>query len=456
MPSDAPIDPNSDDYIQDSITNSGDYIKVPNSSFTTPVYFAASTDPSYTITPALFGPTVTVHIPTSAQPAPGTDSQLIIYDLTLNESVGLHHATFDTTWHADGTDRYLLDSEGLDEAIGGTPGNSGHRGVPAPIRALRYDEVQSGTINHRLECFWWATADSHVFPMSLHENNRGGVVPEGMVVRIKPSVDLDSLGLSSQALVIAKALQTYGCVVGDNSGSGNKLKIETNSNWNLSGTAFQAVPWSMWEFIQAGYNPVTEETVTMFRQGDSPDITYSGAIDTMIKESTPTATSGGSVTLQADGADPGSTGEDDSVLLRWYLGSIPNGSTVTSAKIVLNVTNDTNSTGYDLYELKRAWTEGGASWNQYASGSNWQTPGAEGTDDRGTTVLGTVAPTDTGTYALTLNSAGLAVVQNWISTPSSNHGFIITNSTNTDGLTFSSSEETTSADRPLLIINYTE
>ena len=60
-----------------------------------------------------------------------------------------------------------------------------------------------------------------------------------MRIRIKPDVDLASLGLSGQALVIARGLQDYGMVVADNTGGGIELKLEDTirsgrgSLWNL-------------------------------------------------------------------------------------------------------------------------------------------------------------------------------------------------------------------------------
>jgi hypothetical protein len=56
---------------------------------------------------------------------------------------------------------------------------------------------------------------------------------------------------------------------------------------------------------------------------------------------------------------------------------------------------------------------------------------------------------------ITLNAAGVAVVQSWVSTPSTNFGFIIADSGNTDGLDFISSESVTSPTiRPLLTVTY--
>ena len=91
------------------------------------------------------------------------------------------------------------------------------------------------------------------------EGAKGGIVPEGIVIRIKPSINLASKGLSQPALVIAKALQDYGCLITDNSGSGNRLKLEINeAAWQQIGLTYNAlspIPWSDWEFVKGGYSP---------------------------------------------------------------------------------------------------------------------------------------------------------------------------------------------------------
>ncbi|MCC2683204.1 MAG: uncharacterized protein K0R75_103 [Paenibacillaceae bacterium] len=256
LPADAPIDPKSAAFIDDSVANTPGYMKLSMGNFAQPIYFAAEGDPLYTVKPTKNGPAVSLHIPAGATQASGSDGQFVVFDTSLKQTFGLHGASFDgKEWHADGTDRYWLDSEGLDEKVGGTKGNTGHRGVPPPIRAVRLDEAEAVAIRHRLECFWHATASSHVFPMSGHENNKGGKVPEGYVVRIKPSVVLTSLNLAPQALVLATALQQYGCVVGDNAGQANAVKMERTDKWQIDPNALKALPWSMYEFIEAGYRP---------------------------------------------------------------------------------------------------------------------------------------------------------------------------------------------------------
>ncbi|MBW2533447.1 MAG: hypothetical protein JRI55_18290 [Deltaproteobacteria bacterium] len=144
-------------------------------------------------------------------------------------------------------------------------------------RAIRMDEVAAGAINHRLECFWHATGrpnDStpwYYWPLAGYESGKGGIVPEGLVLRIKPSVNLDGRGLSTSELVIARAMQQYGCVIGDNDGgTKNSLKLERDKlgddcveapcSWkeaapDLRYSALEAFAWDDYEFVLGGFDP---------------------------------------------------------------------------------------------------------------------------------------------------------------------------------------------------------
>ena len=274
FPANAPIDSRSATYIADSqnSNHTQNYLRFTAAPGTTqafghPIYWASNNDPMYTITPSTYGKTIQAKIPRGATPASGSDGALIVYDLAGNVVIELWQAKYDSNtdkWAAASTKRYYLDSNGLDGSVVGSDnsGNFGNRGIPSSARAVRVDEIKAGAINHRLECFWWATGTQtvgHYWPMSGDEGAKGGIVPEGIVIRIKPSVNLNTRGLSAPALVVAKALQNYGCMVGDNSGSGNRLGLELNEtawrNLGLTYDALSPIPWSDWEFVQGGYRP---------------------------------------------------------------------------------------------------------------------------------------------------------------------------------------------------------
>jgi hypothetical protein len=46
-------------------------------------------------------------------------------------------------------------------------------------------------------------------------------------------------------------------VVGDNSGQGNSLKLQGNTNWRgiLNRNSLAKIPWSDYVFVKGGYRP---------------------------------------------------------------------------------------------------------------------------------------------------------------------------------------------------------
>jgi hypothetical protein len=195
----------------------------------------------------------------------------------------------------------------------------------------------------------------------------------------------------------------------------------------------------------------TGPTTVSFQDGVSPSSSYAGTRDTYISQASPTSNYGTLNVLRVDG-DAGS-GMDLSTLLRWDVLSIPAGSVVQSVALTIFVTDPSPNT-YQVYELKRPWVENQATWQVFAAGSNWAAAGANGALDRGSAVLGTVTASAQGSYTLTLNSAGLNLVQSWVDTPSTNNGIIIANTTNADALFFRPRHASNTANRPKLTVTY--
>jgi hypothetical protein len=184
-----------------------------------------------------------------------------------------------------------------------------------------------------------------------------------------------------------------------------------------------------------------------FQDGLFPSLAYAGTTDTKLNSGSKTRNYGTAASFEVDGKP------DVAALFRWDVSAIPNTSIVVSAAIELNALT-TTSANFEVYALQRAWDELAASWNQYAAGQAWTTAGAQGGGDRGTAVLGQLAPTATGIHRISLNDAGVAAVQAWVSRPAQNFGIIIQDYLSSDGVQVSSSEATTKSLRPKLIINY--
>jgi hypothetical protein len=209
-----------------------------------------------------------VRIPAGAAPDDTTDASMVVYDVGMGKVYAFWQTSYDASakqWSSCGGTVFYLSSNGIVGSLDQTdqPANYGHRGVPPAAFVVRYDEVSSGVIDHVLKIAVNTTKCSHAFPMSGDEcgTSSANAPPEGARIRIKQSVDLNALGLSSSALVVARALQTYGAVIGDQSGGPVELKLENvvaqNRGWLWSGvlssTSLSGIPLDDFEVIQLGW-----------------------------------------------------------------------------------------------------------------------------------------------------------------------------------------------------------
>lgn len=107
---------------------------------------------------------------------------------------------------------------------------------------------------------------------------------------------------------------------------------------------------------------------------------------------------------------------------------ILDGLTVTSGFLRLWTTQDLFGDTWDIYELLRNWIDGEVTWNSYATGSAWASPGAQGTGDSDSTSSGSgVTPLTIGFFDFTLTAAGIAAVQDIID-GGPNYGWLIVSS----------------------------
>jgi len=200
-----------------------------------------------------------------------------------------------------------------------------------------------------------------------------------------------------------------------------------------------------------------------FQDGVYPTAGYNDTRDTYL-DSLNTTTNYGAGTnttplysLNLDGDNP-----EAPVLIKWDISAIPSGSIVSSATITFVCAGD-SSDEYELYEMKLNWVEGdstsesGADWGTYDGSTNWQTAGAQGANDRGSDVLGTILlPNTPGQpYNINLNQDGIALVQAWINGTKPNYGIIIQDYVPTNGGDVYSREHGTPSYRPKLTIEYT-
>lgn len=150
-------------------------------------------------------------------------------------------------------------------------------------------------------------------------------------------------------------------------------------------------------------------------------------------------------------------------LLKFDLSSVTGPVTVTSVTVGIYLQEDGGGTHtVDLRRLLRDWVEAQATWNIYATASNWTTAGAlSDGNDRVATASGQVASVGATLqyYTVVQTSGGLVDdVQGWINGTFSNYGWHLSrNGTGEDGAykTFTS-DDGTNGNRPYLTVVYTE
>ncbi len=180
----------------------------------------------------------------------------------------------------------------------------------------------------------------------------------------------------------------------------------------------------------------TEPVTAVFRNGLNG---YTGTQDSYVASGKTNSNYGGSSNLEADGSD-GRNGELIT-LIKWDVSTISGDASVNSVSVMLRVRNRSRG-AYGLYAMNGTWDESSVTWNNADVNTH---QGVE---------IASVVPNPTGSYTLTLNAAGVALVQGWIDGTVANHGLMIRTMGTTDGMISRSSEYGTLSQRPTLTVTY--
>ncbi len=191
----------------------------------------------------------------------------------------------------------------------------------------------------------------------------------------------------------------------------------------------------------------------------STTIELGSAADTRLEQKAPDSIYSGDTTLWAAGNSNGACAVAETAL-RFNLSGLPAGSTVTDAKLKLYLTNTSVAGQFQVYSLKRNWSEAAATWRHWIAGSLWSAPGANRVpQDRGRVPRAsfTGTPNTTGYALFALNSDGIRQVQEWVDDVLPNYGFLVRPtlaspcSNARDDIAFQSRE---GANPPKLVITY--
>ena len=166
---------------------------------------------------------------------------------------------------------------------------------------------------------------------------------------------------------------------------------------------------------------------------------YAGTQDSFVTTGEGGSNWGNDIDLAADGNE-GSLGEIIG-LVQWDISSLPPTANVTGAELNLEVWNGSAGT-YNLYAMNGAWSEDSVTWDNANIDANL---GVQ---------VGTFNPASSGSYTLSLNAAGISLVQGWIAGTTPNNGLLIRSTGTGDGVYMRSSEYGTLSQRPMLTVTH--
>lgn len=280
VPASAPSNPKAAailDYMQHADQAGNGCIRLAgtgNNQWGQPVYWSQPTDKAYNVRSTKYGlpaEFAALRIPKGARAAATSDAAMTVFDEDKGYVVALYHAAYKAstdTWTAGGGAVTYLGSNGFHVKTGQADDrrNTGSmRGNNGATMMARYDEVSAGAIQHVLKIASGPEVSSRfTLPMvnSDGSSTNPAAPPQGLRLRIKPSVNLDAMKLDPQARVIAKAMQTYGVYIGDSSGK-TSLKLENTGAegrgqlWSLRADALCSLPMSpaLWDVLPENYHP---------------------------------------------------------------------------------------------------------------------------------------------------------------------------------------------------------
>jgi hypothetical protein len=242
-----------------------------------PVYFANEQTPRYDI-PCLFNECTiassdrniirtdmvrNIPIPEGAQPGEDTDARMIVIDtVTFTEYNLVHARRTEMGWEAGTVSIYNI-------LWDGTPIRHSSRGsgIPGYAGLVRPWEIRQGRIEHALAFGYTEPAEEKcVFPASKTDGDSKipFAIPEGARLQLDPSLteaDFDQMGLDRAGKIIARALQEYGMILVDHSGS-FKIYVEdlinnpfTTETWtdpdlNLSKESIYGIPYTSFHVLE--------------------------------------------------------------------------------------------------------------------------------------------------------------------------------------------------------------
>ena len=222
------------EHLVSKVNTYGDWIN--SSQYSVPIYTASASQPTSSVWIDNYalnyqGNFRAVPIPADAQPAAGTDHHMVVYQPSSDNYWEFWNTYQDVAgaWHA-GSAAEIASQSGSSgivpmvvRALFPSPYGATATGLPLAGGLITPAELQSGQIDHAVAIaiphplmeWWWS------WPAQRSDGDSADNcdIPEGTRFRLPANVNVNGLGLSRTATIIARAVQKYGMVVRDKGGS---------------------------------------------------------------------------------------------------------------------------------------------------------------------------------------------------------------------------------------------
>jgi hypothetical protein len=321
VPNDVGLHPLSDTYAADIANQVDTYYgnaTINTTSYSAPVYEVGPDQPRKAIAynncqnkswidPNFVEQISSVPIPDHALPAQGTDREMVIWQPSTNTVWELWNVfkEGEGEWSACWGGR--LDNATESDGVYPWPFGVAASGLSLLGGMIRIDELQRGEINHAVDIgLVDVRKDVFSWPANRTDGRKDSptAIAEGQRFRLDPSIDVDSLNMPEAGKTIARAIQKYGMVVRDHSGS-VAFYAENPSPMIAAGepdpydeifdgaprwSVFQHFPWEELEALPFDYGKPGTEPVptTTTTTTTSPTATTSSTTSTSAPSTTTT------------------------------------------------------------------------------------------------------------------------------------------------------------------------
>lgn len=203
---------------------------------------------------------IDVPIPPNAETSAGDDSELILVDPVTGDEWGFWQLRRSDAgrWSAVNAYHYNIRWSGVPpREQDGRPFGSRGAGVPQLVGLVLPCEIERGRIEHALGFAYDHPSEEHVYPASKSDGTGDdSALPEGSRLQLDPSItegEMREWGCRGPCLTVARALQTYGMYVLDNSGRPKiAFEDERTADWNgrIDAETVSPIPLSAFKVVE--------------------------------------------------------------------------------------------------------------------------------------------------------------------------------------------------------------